>query len=49
MGDTIDNIHLLFDEDDSSLVVAREQFDPLVYSPHDQYFKVEMIVDPYVQ
>ncbi len=47
-GDIIDNIHL-FDEEDPSSIVAREHSDPLVHSLHDQSYKVDMIVDPYVQ
>lgn len=49
LGDIIDDIHLLFDEDDPSLIVAREHSNPLVHSLHDHYFKVDMIVDTYVQ
>lgn len=35
LGDTIECIHLLFGKVDSSLVVVREHFDPLVHSLHD--------------
>ena len=49
LGDIIDDIHLLFDEEDPFLVVAREYFDPPVHSLHDQSYRVDMIVDPYVQ
>lgn len=49
LGDIIDDIHLLFDGDDPSLIVAREHSDPLVHSLHDHSFEVDMIVDSYVQ
>ena len=49
LGDIIDDIHLLFDEEDPSLVVARAHFDPHVHSLHDQSSQVDVIVDPYVQ
>ena len=48
LGDIIDDIHLLFDEEDPSSVVVREHSDPLVHSLHDHSYKVEMIMDPYV-
>lgn len=35
LGDNIHDIHLLFDEVDSSLVVVEEPLDPPVHSPHD--------------
>ena len=49
LGDIIDDIHLLFDEEDPSSVVAREYSDPLVHSLHDQSYQVDMIVDSYAQ
>lgn len=49
LGDTINDIHLLFDEDDPSLIVARDHSDPLVHSLHDQSLEVDMIVDTFVQ
>ena len=49
LGDIIDDINLLFDEYVPSSVVARDHSDPLVHSLHDQSYKVDMIVDPYVQ
>ena len=36
LGDIIDHIHLLFDEEKSSLVVTRAHSDPLVHSLHDR-------------
>lgn len=48
-GDIIDDIHILFYEDNPSLIVVREHFDPLVHSLHDHSFEVDMIVDSYVQ
>jgi hypothetical protein len=48
MGDTIDDIHLLFIEDDPSLVIVREHFDPHD-SPLDLSFKFQMIVDTFLQ
>ena len=35
LGDSIDYIHLLFDEADTSLVVTRVHSDPPVHSLHD--------------
>ena len=49
LGDVIDDIHLLFDEEYPSSVVTREYSDPLVHTLHDQSYKVDIIVDPYVQ
>ena len=49
LGDIIDDIHLLFDEEDPSSFVVREYSDPPVNSLHDQSYQVDMIVDPYVQ
>ena len=48
LGDIIDDIHLLFDEEDPSLVVMRDHSDPLVHSLHAQSSQVDMIVDTYV-
>ena len=36
LGDIIDDIHLLFDEEDPSSIVMRAHFDPLVHSLHDR-------------
>ena len=41
MGDIIDDIHLLFVEDNSSSLVVREHFDP---QPLDFSFETDMIV-----
>ena len=49
LGDFSDDLHLLFDEDDPSTVVARAHSDPHVHSLHDQSSQVDMIVDPYEQ
>ncbi|GLJ09904.1 hypothetical protein SUGI_0118020 [Cryptomeria japonica] len=49
LGDIIDDIHLLFNEDDPSSIVVRAHSDPLVHSLHDHSFEVDMIVDTYVQ
>ena len=49
LGDIIDDIHLLFDEDEPSSVVLRAHFNPSIHSLHDQSYQVDMIVDPYVQ
>ena len=49
LGDTIDDIYLLFDEEDPSLIITKAHFDPLIYSLHDHYSQVDMIVDSYVQ
>ncbi len=35
LGDSLDDVHLLFDEDDLSIVVARAHFDYHVHSLHD--------------
>ena len=48
-GDNIDDMHLLFDEADTSSVVTRAHSNPHVHSLHDQSLQVDMIVDPYVQ
>ena len=49
LGDSLDDFHLLFAEDDPSTVVARAHSDPHVHSLHDQSSQVGMIVDTYVQ
>ena len=49
LGDIIDDIHLLFDEEDPSSIVIKAPSNPLVHSLHDQSSQVDMIVDPYVQ
>ena len=49
LGDIIDDLHLLFDEDDPSSVFVRAHSDPHVHSLHDQSYQVDMIVDSYVQ
>ena len=36
LGVSLDDLHLLFDEDDHSIVVARAYSDPHVHSLHDQ-------------
>lgn len=48
-GDTIDDIRLLFGEDDPSLVVVREHAKSHLHSLLDQSFKVDMMVDPLIQ
>ena len=49
LGDIIDDIHLLFDEEDPSLVVARAHSDPHVHCLHDQPLQANVIVDTYVK
>ena len=49
LGYTIDEIHLLFGEDDPSSVVVREHANPHLHSLLDQSFKVDMMVDPLIQ
>ena len=44
LGDIIDYIHLLFDEEDPSLVVARAHSNPHVHSLHDQSLQVDVVV-----
>ena len=46
VGDIIDGIHLLFDEEDPSLVVMRAHSNPLVHSLHDQFSQIDVIMDP---
>lgn len=45
MGDSINDIHLLFDGDYPSLVGVREHFDPLLHSLHDHPSQFDMIVN----
>lgn len=45
LGDTINDIHLLFGEDDPPSVVAREHFDPHLHYLLDHSFEVDMMVD----
>ena len=49
LGYILDDLHLLFDEDDPSIVIVRSHFDPHLHSLHDQSSQVDVIVDPYVQ
>lgn len=49
LGDTIDDIEHLFDEDDPSLVVVRESSDPLLHSLHNNSLEIDVIVDTYGQ
>lgn len=49
LRDNLDDLHLLFDEGDPSIVVARAHSDPHIHSLHDQCSHVDVIVDPYVQ
>ena len=49
LGDRIDDLHLLFDEADSSLVFTRVQYNPPIHSLNDLSLQVEMIVDTYEQ
>ena len=49
LEDFFDDIHLLFVEDDPSIVVARDYSDPNVHSLHDQSSLTDVIVDTYVQ
>ena len=44
-----DDIPLLFDEDNPSIVVARVHSKPHVHSLHDQSLQADVIMDPYVQ
>ena len=48
LGDILNDLHLLFDEDDPSTVVLRAHSDPHVHSLHDQSSQVGVIVDTYV-
>ena len=41
VGDIIDDIHLIFVEDNSSLIVVRKHFDP---QPLDLSFETDLIV-----
>ena len=49
LRDIIDDLHLLFDEEDSSSIVMRAHFDPPVHYLHDQSSQIDVIVDTYVQ
>ena len=49
LGDTINDLHLLFDEVDTSLVVMRVHSNPPIHSLHDQSLQVDVIVDTYEQ
>ena len=49
LGDSIDDLHLLFDEVDTSSVITRVHSDPSIHSLHDQSLQVDVIVDTYVQ
>ena len=49
LGDKPEHLHLLIDECDLSIVVARAHSDPQVHSLHDQSSQVGVIVDSYVQ
>ena len=49
LGDNLDDIQLLFDEDDPSTIVVRAYFKPHVHSLHDHSSQVGMIVNTYVQ
>ena len=46
--DVFDDLHLLFDEENTSPVVVRAHSNPHVHSLHDQSSQVDVIVDPYV-
>ena len=45
--DSIDDLHLLFDEADTSSVVTRVHSNPFVNSLHDQSLQVDVIMDTY--
>ena len=47
LGDSFDDLHLLFDGDDPSTIVARAHSDPHVHSLHDKSLQVGMIMDCY--
>ena len=47
LGDSLDDLHLLFDGDDPSTIVVRAHSDPHVHSLHDQSLQVDVIVEPY--
>ena len=49
LGVSLDDLHLLFNRDDSSTIVVRAYSDPHVHSLHDQSSQVGVIVDTYVQ
>ena len=48
LGDSLEDLHLLFDEDDPSIIVVRVNSNPHVHSLHDQSSQVCVIVDAYV-
>ena len=48
LGDILDDLHLLFNEEDPSLVFVRSHSNPHVHSLHDQSLQVGMIMDTYV-
>ena len=48
LGDFLNDVKLLFVEDDPSTIVARAHSNPHVHSLHDQSSHVDVIVDPYV-
>ena len=47
LGDSIDDLHLLFDEVDTSSIVTSVHSDPHVHSLHDQSSYVEVIFNTY--
>ena len=49
LGDVIDDIYLLFDEEDPSSIFMRAHSNPPIHSLHDQSSQVDIIMDPYVQ
>ena len=49
LGDITDDLHLLFDEDESSSLVTRAHSDPPIHSLHDRSSHVYVTVHPYVQ
>ena len=49
LGDIINDLYLLFVEEDPSQVVVRAPSNHLVHSLHDQSSHIDVIVDPYVQ
>ena len=49
LGDIIDDLYLLFAEEDPSSIVTRAHSDPPIHSLHDRSSQVDMIVDSYEQ
>ena len=49
LEDFFDDIQLLFDEDDPSIVFTRSHSNPHVHSLHDQSLQSDVVVDTYVQ